>query len=200
MAMRKFICTSFLLSLFMASVQLLAQMPISDSSRVYVSLEEALKNPDQVFHLKLSRKKLGMFPEEISQLKNLQSLNLSKNKIIFIPPAIANLKKLRKLDLSSNKIEILPPEIGQLSELTNLVLSQNDIDSLPAEMASLKKLERLELWDTSVSNFPPEMSNLENLKYIEMRGIMLNDEDQQKIIEQFPSAKIFFSPSCNCKY
>jgi Leucine-rich repeat (LRR) protein len=188
------------LALFIPPVHLKAQLPLPDTNRVYINLEEALKNPEQVYHLKLSHKKLGIFPEEISRLINLRSLNLSKNKIIFIPPFIGNFPHLRKLDLSSNKIELLPSEIGHLTELETLVLSQNDIDSIPTEMASLKNLRRIELWDTSVSAFPEEMGKLENLTYIEMRGIMLNDEDQQKIIDLFPSAKIFFSPSCNCKY
>ena len=94
----------------------------------------------------------------------------------------------------------MPPEIGKLSHLKTLIISRNDIDSIPSQMASLVNLERLELWDTSVANFPLAMGKIEKLKYIEMRGIMLNTEDQQKIIDIFPAAQIFFSPSCNCKY
>lgn len=191
----------FILSIGLAAFnRLSAQSASNDSLRVYRDLDQAMKNPMQVYHLKLSHKGYGIIPEQIFTFENLKTLDLSKNKIREIPPEIGKLKNLKELDISSNKLEVIPAGIGKLEKLQKLVLNRNDIDSLPPEMAGLTELARLELWDTSINRFPPEMKSLSKLVFLEMRGIMMSDEDQQNIRDLFPDAKIFFSPSCQCEY
>ena len=48
--------------------------------RVYTSIAAAKQNPDSVFVLYLSKKKLSEIPPEVFQFKNLLKLNISKNK------------------------------------------------------------------------------------------------------------------------
>ena len=48
--------------------------------RVYTSIAAAKQNPDSVFVLDLSKKKLSEIPPEVFQFKNLLKLNISKNK------------------------------------------------------------------------------------------------------------------------
>ena len=59
-----------------------------DTTIIYSSLEEALKNPKNVYRLNLKRKKLTEFPKEILELTNLWELNLSRNKIYELPKEI----------------------------------------------------------------------------------------------------------------
>jgi len=62
-----------------------------DTMKTYTSLESALKNPEQVYRLKLQKQELKDFPKEIFLMKNLRQLDLSKNKIKVIPEEIGQL-------------------------------------------------------------------------------------------------------------
>ena len=170
-----------------------------DTSRVYHSIEAALQNPDHVYKLNLSRKKLRAVPPEIVQFRNLKELNLSKNKIRELPPQIVELQNLERLNLSSNKLKALPEDIGKLQSLIYLGLNRNLIESLPQSIGSLPYLEILELWDNELDSIPKEISRLTKLRVLELRGILFNDEEQTRVKSLLPNTKIYFSPGCNCK-
>ena len=53
-----------------------------DSTKtIFTSLETALLQPENVYHLRLRKKRLDSLPKEIYQLQNLRILDLSKNKL-----------------------------------------------------------------------------------------------------------------------
>jgi Leucine-rich repeat (LRR) protein len=166
---------------------------------VYTSLAEALKNPEKVYRLDLSKHKLQSIPKELFSLYNLQELNLAKNKIREIPPEIGNLTNLQKLNVSRNKITNFPSTIGALTNLSELIANQNDIYILPPEIGNLINLEKLDLWSTAMDIFPEEISKLKNtLKILDLRVVLINEEKQKAIAELLPNTNIYFSKSCNC--
>jgi Leucine-rich repeat (LRR) protein len=170
-----------------------------DSSHIYRSLDEASANPEKVFRLNLSRKKLDSFPHIIFQFKNLIELDLSKNKIEELPAEIGTLVNLQKLNLANNKLIHLPPEIGNLRNLIFLGLNRNVLEDLPPTIGELRSLEILELWDNELNDVPEEISQLGNLKILELRGILFTPEEQARIDSLVvKSAKIHMSPSCDC--
>jgi Leucine-rich repeat (LRR) protein len=171
-----------------------------DSTYIYRKLDEALKNPDRVFRLNLSRTKLDSFPSQIFSFRNLTVLDLSRNKIEEVPAEIGNLVHLRRLNLANNQLVHIPREIGKLKELEFLGLNRNILEDLPPEIGDLENLQILELWDNELDNIPDEISQLQNLKVLELRGILFTPEEQSRIDSLVvKSAKIYMSPSCNCK-
>jgi Leucine-rich repeat (LRR) protein len=58
-------------------------------SKTYDSLEDALKNPEQVYFLYLVDQNLKTIPEEIGLFTNLEDLNLSNNILEKLPESIS---------------------------------------------------------------------------------------------------------------
>ena len=63
----------------------------AQEDKVYSSLDEALKNPSQVFILYLNNQKLTVFPETITRFPNLTTLNIAGNRLSSIPENITSL-------------------------------------------------------------------------------------------------------------
>jgi len=59
-------------------------------------------------HIYLGNNKLLSFPNELSQLKNLEVLSAPCNFITDIPSALSTLKRLTQLNLSRNQIKNVP--------------------------------------------------------------------------------------------
>ncbi len=82
--------------------------------------------------------KLDEFPEELTELTELNIIILRGNNIKSIPPSISKLINLKKLVLVNNVIRSLPPEIAELKELKTLNLKGNPIQ--PDEQAKIQSL------------------------------------------------------------
>lgn len=167
--------------------------------KIFTSVREAMLNPDSVFRLDLSRKKLKVVPQEIFKFKNLYELNLSRNQLESLPADIKQLAALKILKISNNRLKTLPPEIGSLHALRKLELNRNLIVTLPPEIGYLANLEILELWDNEIDSIPEELKNLKQLRILELRGILFSDEEQNRIRQLVPECIVYFSPSCLCK-
>ncbi|MED6144804.1 Receptor-like protein 4 [Stylosanthes scabra] len=79
----------------------------------------------------------GFLPNDISRLRNLQTLNLSTNGIYGeIPSSLSNLTSLQVLDLSYNFFNgAIPESLGQLTSLQILNLNGNGLSgSVPASL------------------------------------------------------------------
>lgn len=191
----------FFISIFFLQNQANAQLLDSlqfDTLSTYTNLNEALKNPDSVIKLVLKKKKLKEFPVEISQFKNLQYLDVSGNKIKEIPPTIGQLSQLQFLNISKNKIEYFPSNISELKNLKWLIAHKNEITAISADFTNLEKLEYADFWLNNISYFPNELSNLKYLRVLDLRGILINLENQKRIASLLPYTKIYFSPPCKC--
>ena len=101
--------------------------------------------------------------------------------------------------MSKNSLEEIAPEIGTLGNLKTLILSRNNLVVMPATIGDLSKLENLDLWDNNLTPLPEEIQQLKSLKVLDLRGILFNAEEHERLKTLLPNAKIFLSPSCNCK-
>jgi len=170
-----------------------------DSLAPFTSIEEAVKNPEQVIKLELRKKKLKKFPPEILTFTNLQYLDISKNDIEELPDEIGQLKNLQYFAMSKSNLQELPPQIGELTNLYYLELNNNDLTSLPREIGKLEKLKNLDLWSNDIDKFPNEIKNLKNLQLFDLRVIMIPDAEQARVQALLPHTKIYFSPFCKCE-
>jgi len=164
----------------------------------FTSLDEALKNPDQVYKLRLSRRELSAVPVEISKftnlvaldlsdnqitevssavfsLSNLIELNLGNNKLTAIPSQICMLKNLESLALNGNKITGVGSELTCLSNLKKLFLQNNEITTVSSSIGSLKNLTNLYLFGNSISKIPDEISNLSQLQVLLLNNNKLKE-------------------------
>lgn len=183
-------CTGF--------AQILDSLTLADRQE-FTSLYAALQKPDSVYKLNFKKQKLKEIPKEVFLFKNLQELNLSKNKITNIPKEIGTLTNLQKLDLSMNSIDSLPKEIGKLVNIKDLILNQNIIAKIPPEISNLVKMRFIDLWGNEIQEFPDEISKLsKTIQVVDLRVISIRPELQEKIEQQLPYTKIYFSFSCNC--
>lgn len=87
---------------------------------VYTSIDEALKNPELVFHLSLTYDNLSVIPDNIRDLKNLETLDLSVNQLTSLPEGIGNLSNLQVIYLGDNNIEELPESFVKLTKLREI--------------------------------------------------------------------------------
>ncbi len=197
--MRNFITCIFLLVACSNRISAQVGDSLATDTVIYTSIEEALKNPDQVYKLELRKKKLKTFPLEIFKFKNLEYLDLAKNSIKELPVEIGNLSGLKSLNLSKNDLESLPAEIGKLTNLEYLNVNQNELYSLPREIGELVNLTKLDLWSNNIEKFPQELGYLKNLKVLDLRAILIPDEEQLRLREMLPGAKIHFDPYCKCQ-
>ncbi|XP_057737394.1 MDIS1-interacting receptor like kinase 2-like [Arachis stenosperma] len=110
----------------------------------------------------------GFIPEEIFQLKQLESLDLSYNQISGkIPSQIENAGRLYELKLGGNKLTgMTPEEIGKLSNLETLDLSKNMLfGPIPNQIGDCTKLLSLNLSNNHLNGtIPYQIGNLASLQ------------------------------------
>jgi Leucine-rich repeat (LRR) protein len=197
--MRNIFFFFILLCPFIGSAQLLDSLSL-DTMKGCTNIHEAMKDPESVIKLDLSKNKLKDFPEDIRKLTNLQYLDLSKNKITSIPSWIGELKDLQFLILSKNKIDSLPPEFGDLTHLKYFIMNRSELTRLPHTIGNLKELRYIDLWDDNISSFPYELKNIsDNLQTLDLRDVLVNNASQAFLKSILPTTNIFFSPSCPCE-
>ncbi len=141
------------------------------------SIEEGMKAPLEVRHLKLKRDRLSVFPEEILQFENLEILDLSNNRLITLPSSIAQLKKLKKI-----------------------ILAKNNFVEFPMVLLSLDQLEYIDLWDNFIENLPAEVKTKRNLSFLDIRGVLLMPEVYNDLRTWFSEDTLKISPPCDCMY
>ena len=201
--LKYFRCSLLILLLFCLNIQMKAQLLSKEklaTEKVYTSLSEALKNPELVYRLDLTKQKLKTFPKDILKLYNLQELILAKNKLTEIPAEIGILTNLEILNIEKNELTLLPSTIGNLTNLKELILNRNEIYKLPPEIGNLLNLVKLDMWSNEIDVLPDEISKLKNtLKVLDLRVVLINLDKQKKIVELLPNTEIYFSKSCNCR-
>jgi len=139
----------------------------------YRSLQEALEQKDQVTAVNLSAEALESFPEELTQLPNLERLSLRQNNIGSLPPALGALGKLVWLDLGQDHLTGLPEEIGKLSSLVALYLNDNQLTSLPPSIGKLSALRYLNLDRNQLTVLGDEIGQLKELRWLRLNDNQL---------------------------
>ncbi|MCB9188784.1 MAG: leucine-rich repeat domain-containing protein [Flavobacteriales bacterium] len=169
-----------------------------DTCKVFTSLEEAMKNPEEVYILDLSKTKLKVAPETISKLINLRELDLSKNKLSELPLSFSSLKFLEKIHLDKNEFKTFPVVLVELTKLKEISISQNEVYGIPFDIKNLQDLEVLDMWSNNLYEIPDSMSELKKLRIFDLRVIQFTDPEMERISKLLPNTKIHFSNSCNC--
>ena len=119
----------------------------------FYSIDEAMRDPNNVYKLSLEDTKLTFFPMEVRRFPNLQVLNLSDNKIKKIPIEIADLTNLQILILTKNKLRVLPDEMKELANLEKLYLGKNRFVAIPAWVGGLSKLRHMDLSFNNLTSY-----------------------------------------------
>lgn len=168
-----------------------------DTARVYKSLEEALKSPEDVFILRLKVKK-GEIPKEVFDLPYLHVLELKKGKINTLPEDFVKLEHLLSLDLSANELGHFPKVLYEIPGLEILRLGKNPITRLPEDIVGMESLKLLDLWSTQVNRLPVVIEEMQNLREVDLRMIEISQEEQDYLQEAMPHVFFNFSVPCNC--
>lgn len=195
--MRQSIILAFLFMASAAEAQVLSQAEL-DTAKVYRSLERALEEPDKVYRLDLSGKKLKVLPEELRTLRNLNALDLSNNKLKEMPNWLGEFVSMQEFRASRNKLKEFPEAICKWRRLKRLDLSRNALPGLPRCIGGLRELVSLDLWDNDLVDFPEEMERMDALRFMDLRNIQFEQPEMDRIQELLPKTKIHFSAPCNC--
>lgn len=180
-----------------AHAQLLSQAAL-DSTKEFYSIESAMKEPDKVYRLQLTKKKYKVLPEEIRHFRNLNALDLSKNKLKELPAWMGELKYMQEFHAPNNKFKAMPEVVCKWKHLKRLDFHQNEITGLIECMGGLKELTSLDLWSNELEDFPDEVNGMAALKFMDLRVIQFDQSEMERITELFPRTQIFFSQPCNC--
>jgi leucine-rich repeat protein SHOC2 len=180
-----------------ASAQILSQTAL-DSTKEFYSIESAMKDPDKVYRLQLTKKKYKVLPEEIRRFKNLNALDLGKNKLKELPEWLGELIYMQEFRAPQNKLGAMPAVVCQWPHLKRLDLHQNEITGLLPCMGELTEVVSLDLWSNDLEDFPDELKGMTGLRFMDLRVIQFDQGEMTHISELFPQVKIFFSQPCNC--
>lgn len=169
-----------------------------DKIPVYTSLEEALKNPDEVYRFKW-KEKGDSLPDGIFKLKNLQELTVAKCRLMVVNQQIGELKNLRYLNVAHNHLVRLPETIGNLQHLQTLIINRNMIEILPESIGELHELTYIDAWENPMYEFPESIANIQNtLKIIDLRQVALHNDELDKIEKLLPHTDIKVTSTCDC--
>ncbi|MBP8824737.1 MAG: leucine-rich repeat domain-containing protein [Flavobacteriales bacterium] len=180
-----------------AQAQLLPQAAL-DSARTFRSMEVALQQPDSVYRLDLSGRKLKAVPEEVRLLKNLNALDLGRNKLKALPGWMNELQYVQEFSAGRNRFSEVPNAVCQWKHLKRLDMHRNHLEGLPACMGNLKALFSLDLWSNDLGDFPEAISGMQALRFLDLRAIQFSPKEMEHIADLLPAVKIFFSQPCNC--
>jgi Leucine-rich repeat (LRR) protein len=196
-----FATLTILLSIsFSSEAQILKPEELA-AKKVYTSLEDALKNPTDVYRLKLIGKpKCDSLPDEFFTLVNLQELTVRKCKLQLLNKRISQLKNLQYLNLDQNRLVKLPESLCNLSELKTLIISRNIISYLPDNIGKLTKLESIDAWDNQIYVLPKSIAKLsETLQVIDLRQVAIKAGEYDDMLLLLPKTKIYYTSFCECE-
>ena len=136
-----------------------------------------VKNPNGSLLIGLENNNLvGYLPDEMRNLKNLESLIISYNQIKELPDWIGELENLDMLVANNANLSgSIPEEIGYLKKLRTLHLYTNDLSgSIPEEICDLSELESLNLrYNNLLGIIPSNIGNLKKMLMLELDGNQL---------------------------
>ncbi|XP_021350029.1 leucine-rich repeat-containing protein 40-like isoform X2 [Mizuhopecten yessoensis] len=98
----------------------------AEAALVAQRLQEAQEN--NKIELNMSDNKLSEFPEEMSEMTDIQTLDISKNQFTCLPDVVYQYSKLHRLKLDHNHISDIDVErLIQMSSLQEVDLRGNPL-------------------------------------------------------------------------
>ena len=202
--MRKIIATLVFITfctITMAQKAPLAYYDSLDNGKTYTSLQEALKEPQNVYRLKLTKlTNRDSLPEELFQFTELRELTVKGCRLCVLNQNIDKLTKLESLNLDKNKLLRLPESIGNLRNLKYLCISRNIIETLPNSISNLNRLAYIDAWDNPLYVLPETIKSLQKtLQTLDLRQIPLTKTEYKAMEELLPYTEILFTDICECE-
>ena len=159
----------------MAQKTPLAYYDSLDNGKTYTSLQEALKEPQNVYRLKLTKlDNRDSLPEELFSLTELRELTVKGCRLCIVNQNIDKLTKLESLNLDKNKLLKLPESIGNLQKLKFLCVSRNLIETFPNSISKMVNLTYIDAWDNPLYTLPENINKLKKtLKTLDLRHLHL---------------------------
>lgn len=185
----------------MAQKTPLAYYDSLDNGKTYTSLQEALKEPQNVYRLKLTKlDNRDSLPEELFSLTELRELTVKGCKLCVLNQNIDKLAKLESLNLDKNKLVRLPETIGNLQKLKFLCVSRNLMETFPESISKMTGLTYIDAWDNPLYILPESIKSLQKtLKTLDLRQIPLTKSEFKAMQELLPFTEILFTDICECE-
>lgn len=185
----------------MAQKTPLAYYDSLDNGKTYTSLQEALKEPQNVYRLKLTKlDNRDSLPEELFSLTELRELTVKGCKLCVLNQNINKLAKLESLNLDKNKLVRLPETIGNLQKLKFLCVSRNLMETFPESISKMTGLTYIDAWDNPLYILPESIKSLQKtLKTLDLRQIPLTKSEFKAMQELLPLTEILFTDICECE-
>lgn len=123
----------------------------------------------------VKRIRLNYFHNNITKIKNLESLSLRYSDISNLPSSIENLTKLKKIDMVYNELTQIPNSLCTISSLETIDFSNNQIKELPINFRKLSNLKNLSLFKNNLTTLPDGFGEFPKLKSLNLGANQLNE-------------------------
>lgn len=110
---------------------------------------------------------LGCLPDEIAQLRKLETVILSHNLLSSFPDTFVNLKSLKTIDVSHNKLTEFPLSLCQLTKVDFVNLSNNHITVIPDGIDAISAVE-IDLNSNQIAVIPENVAKCSRLKVLRL--------------------------------
>ena len=128
------------------------------------------KLPKIPSHFKNSRvvllhdNKLPEFPQELANMRLMQTLRIDSNSITSVPSYINTFTLLQHIRAHDNSIQSLSSNIGSCKQLVSLDLQRNQLESLPPSIGACISLTKLWISHNRLGVLPFTLSHLRALR------------------------------------
>ena len=149
-----------------------------------VCLPEEISQLKKLETLTLSQNIISSFPDSFVNLKSLQTVNVSCNNLTEFPIALCQLTRVDFVDLSSNKITAIPNGIDVISAV-EINLNRNQIAVIPESISKCQRLKVLRLEENCIEimGLPPSVLKDSKISLLCLEGNPLLTRELQEIPE-----------------
>lgn len=160
------------------------------------SIQRAMKYPEQVQTLTINSydESLIQFPSKIFELERLKYVNFKGHQIEFIPNEISSLRNLETLDLLDNNLKAINPTICDCENLIELRVGGN-IQEIPDCLKKMKTLKHLSLQSTFANELLDELREFENIEtahfYLKTPDVDFNSMTEEETKKHFKTSPKF---------
>jgi Leucine-rich repeat (LRR) protein len=109
--------------------------------------------------LKLNNTSIDWIPEQLGNLKNMESLSFAKNNLITLHGELSQMPSLKYLNCKSNRLKNsgIPADLFKSKELVILDLSYNQLKEIPPELDQMHGLQVLNLCHNQIESIPNQL-------------------------------------------
>jgi hypothetical protein len=166
----------------------LSNLGITDED-LGIILEKLQEYQCYIVKLDLSRNKIERLPDEIGNMKCLETFILNNNQITDLPNQFQNLKKLKTLNFSNNCLETIPEWFVLMNELKDIDISYNSIVILNCLG---KNIEHITAFKNKIEKIDDRFSQSKNIKTLNLSKNYIEEVPNALIVGEFKDL-IFFT-------